>query len=89
MHFSCVAPGAESVCVAGEFNNWDPTATPMERQQSGEWSAMLRLLPGTYEFKYVADGTWCCEPSVDDGEYCGEDAVLNSFGTKNRVIEVR
>jgi len=45
-------------------------------------------MPGRYEYKFIVDGTWWCEPGVPDELYAGEDAVLNAFGTKNRVIEV-
>ena len=86
--FRCVAPTAKIVFLAGTFNAWDPTATPMQPDGAAEWHVGLRLSAGRYEYKYVVDGVWCCEPGVADEDYAGEDAVLNSFGTKNRLVEV-
>ena len=86
--FQCVAHGAQSVFLVGEFNKWTPTATPMEVGQADEWHASVKLPHGIYEYKYIVDGIWCCEPGVADEHYAGEDAVPNAFGTKNRVIEV-
>lgn len=88
IRFQCVAPRAQSVCLVGAFNAWSPTATPMEVGQTDEWHASVKLPPGIYEYKYIVDGIWCCEPGFADEHYTGEDAVPNAFGTKNRVIEV-
>lgn len=88
IRFQCVAPGAQSVFLAGTFNAWNPAVTPMTTDEAGEWHVTIELSPGTYEYKYIVDGTWCCEPGVADEHYAGEDAVLNAFGTKNRVVEV-
>lgn len=86
--FHCKAPGAERVFVAGTFNAWDQAAVPMERDIAGHWTASLALAPGTYEYKFVADGEWCCEPGSDD-EWRGQpECVANPFGTRNRVITV-
>ena len=89
VRFLCVAPEAKSVFLGGTFNQWDSTATPMLSEQAGEWQMAIDLLPGTYEYKYVVDGVWCCEAGIADQHYTAEDAVPNSFGTKNRVIEVK
>jgi 1,4-alpha-glucan branching enzyme len=89
VRFLCVAPEAKSVFLAGTFNQWDATATPMLSEQTGEWHVAIDLLPGTYEYKYVVDGVWCCEAGVADEDYVGGDAVVNPFGTKNRIMEVK
>ncbi len=88
IRFHCVAPGAQNVFLVGTFNSWIPTATPMEVGQAGQCRASVDLSPGPYEYKYLVDGVWCCEPGVEDEHYAGEDAVLNPFGTKNRLIQV-
>ena len=84
--FNCHGDGDQEAFLAGSFNDWDPTRTPMERQGDGSWQAELELAPGRYEYKFVVDGTWCCEPGRADAD-CA-DCVPNPFGTMNRVIEV-
>ncbi len=86
--FSCRAEDARSVALAGTFNDWDPEATPMSRNPEGEWTVTLDLAPGRYEYKFVVDGEWCCEPGCDDASYSAADSVPNAFGGKNRRIEV-
>jgi 1,4-alpha-glucan branching enzyme len=88
VQFQCVAPSAKSVFIAGTFNAWDPGATPMQ-PDGAEWCVALKLAPGKYEYKYVVDGVWCCGPGGADEDYVGEDAVVNVFGTKNRIVEVK
>lgn len=53
-----------------------------------KWTVTLDLPPGRYEYKFVVDGKWCCDPGCDDGTYQSDDCVANEYGTKNRVIEV-
>jgi hypothetical protein len=49
---------AKSVAVVGDFNGWDPSATPMERVgTSGFWSATLLALPGRHTYAFLVDGT--------------------------------
>ena len=84
--FICTSEGAQGVFLAGTFNDWDPIRTAMERQSDGSWKTELELAPGRYEYKFIVDGAWCCEPGRADSD-CA-DSVPNDFGTMNRVIEV-
>lgn len=86
--FMCHAPAAQQVFLAGTFNDWKPDVTPMVKGADGDWSASLKLSPGRYEFKFVVDGVWCCEPGSEDGTDQRPDCVPNEFGTMNRAIEV-
>ena len=36
-------PDAQSVGLAGDFNGWNPAATPMKQRKDGCWWATLRL----------------------------------------------
>jgi len=83
----CRAPTAQTVLAAGTFNEWHPEATPMIRGKEGEWTVELDIPPGRYEFKFVVDGQWCCEPGRDDSNLECE-CVPNPFGTMNRVLDV-
>lgn len=86
--FVCHAPEAKAVFLAGTFNGWSPESTPMAKDAEGNWSVAVDQKPGRYEYKFVVDGAWCCGPGHDgEGHECRE-CVPNTFGTKNRVIEV-
>lgn len=93
---TCRAPGAESVFIAGSFNDWKPDEIPLEWQpesvptdegDEGIWAVELELPEGRHEFKFVVDGEWCCSPSCE-GEHVCPDCVMNEHGTMNRVLEV-
>ena len=86
--FSCHAPKAGIVYLAGTFNGWDPVATPLTRRADGTWAVALDLPPGRYEYKFVVDGRWCCDPGCDEPSEGCPKCVPNSFGTMNRVVEV-
>lgn len=87
--FSCHAPMAKAVFVAGTFNDWKPDAASLHLDPAdGRWRITLPLPPGRYEYKFAVDGQWCCEPGCED-EYRGcPQCVPNDFGTMNRVLEV-
>ena len=87
--FVCHAPDEKGVFLAGTFNDWNPKSTPMAKDAKGQWVAVLDLKPDRYEFKFVVDGVWCCEPGCDGTNRNCPKCVPNAFGTMNRVIEVR
>ncbi|RIK66967.1 MAG: glycoside hydrolase family 13 [Planctomycetota bacterium] len=89
VEIKCEAPDAEIVMLVGDFNDWNPDATPMKKDASGRWIARLELVPGQYEYKFVIDGCWCCEPGEPDAWCSRPDRVRNSHGTMNRVISVK
>lgn len=81
--FTIHAEKGKDVYVAGEFNNWDPTAKKMAyKTRKGLYEATLKLEPGTYQYKYIIDGTWCADPE-------NAEAVANDQGTFNSVITVK
>lgn len=97
--FVCRAAEAKNVFLSGTFNNWGPQASPMQRTSDGVWQIALDLAPGQYEYKFVVDGRWCCEPGREDTVGCPNcvrdergircaNCVPNGFGTMNRVLEV-
>jgi len=80
--FVAEAPSAEQVCLAGDFNGWSPTATPMQRLAGGQgFRAMLPLGPGRYRYRYVVDGQWGMDRHNNMAE-------MNPFGEMNSVVEV-
>ena len=74
-------PGAESVCIAGSFNDWHPGVTPMLRLSDGTWAKELVLAPGSYEYRFVVDGEWVDDPMA-------ADYIPNPFGGMNAVLTV-
>jgi 1,4-alpha-glucan branching enzyme len=87
--FSCFAPTARAVFLAGTFNGWNPEATLLVKDAEGRWDATLDLVPGYYEFKFAVDGAWCCEPGLPEPTRACPSCVPNRFGTMNCKMEVR
>jgi 1,4-alpha-glucan branching enzyme len=85
--FSCHAPKAKAVFVAGSFNDWRPDVTRLH-SENGLWSGTLPLAPGHYEYKFVVDGQWCCEAGCEHAYQGCPKCVANDFGTMNRVLTV-
>lgn len=54
--FVLADPSAKSVSLIGDFNRWDPSATPLTRSAAGIWGRTLRLTAGRHEYAYLVDG---------------------------------
>ncbi len=81
--FVTLYPRAQAVQIAGDFNNWQPTATPLEKVgTSGVWQTKMKLPPGKYRYRLVVDGQWQQDPY-------NEITELNPFGELNSVVEVK
>ena len=51
------APSSSRVAVVGDFNDWDPAATPLRPAgDGGTWIVELRLRPGRYNYTFLVDG---------------------------------
>ncbi len=81
VEFSVRAPNASQVYLAGQFNNWSPTATPMRKLPSGDWVVSLQLKAGTYQYKFIVDGNWIPDPDNPDRQPDG-------MGGFNSVLKV-
>jgi 1,4-alpha-glucan branching enzyme len=71
----------QPVSVVGDFNGWDPLATPLRKRSNGTRSATLVVPTGrSYRFKYLADGgTWFCDSEADayaDNDFAATDSLL-------------
>jgi len=64
VHFFCDAPGAGHVSLIGDFNYWNPAATPMARQPDGRWMATLDLAHGYHEYVFLVDGKPVLDPNA-------------------------
>ncbi|HEX3234921.1 MAG TPA: isoamylase early set domain-containing protein [Gemmatimonadales bacterium] len=78
-----VAPTGSQVVVVGDFNDWDPAATPLRPAgEPGVWKVELRLKPGRYHYAFLVDQRhWVRDPS--------EPPVSHAdFGTPTSVLTV-
>ena len=69
------------VFVVGDFCRWEAGQLPMRRVAPAEWRLMLRLPPGTYEFRYLAAGRWYTD-------YAAFGVNGNTLGDFNSVLLV-
>ena len=67
--FTVHADKGRAVYLAGEL-------------KAGVYSATLKLAAGTYQYKFVIDGTWCADPE-------NTNSLPNDQGTFNSVITVK
>ncbi len=72
---------AEQVSVVGDFNDWDPQASPMRRQKNGDFALEMNLSAGAgFKFRYLADGNrWLNDPQADGYEHCDFAQADNSL----------
>lgn len=56
---------ADTVSVAGDFNEWSQIASPLERNGSGLWSTeIVAPRAGRFEYKFIVNGKrWIEDPS--------------------------
>lgn len=62
VNFICQAPHATSVSLVGDFNGWNPTATPMKQGPDKAWSVMLELKHGHHRYAFLVDGVLTLDP---------------------------
>jgi hypothetical protein len=83
VQFVIVVPGATSVALVGDFNDWNRTATPMEvAAGDGVWAVTVPLETGRYRYAFLVDGTrWLADPSAPR-------SLDDDFGPPNSVVTV-
>ena len=100
---SCVAPtsvtfrvdmttqaevAANGVHVAGNFQGWNPGATPLNDDDGdGIWEATVAIAPGSIEFKFVNGNNWGGngDGNVDNESITGD---CSASGNDNRFLEI-
>ena len=82
VQFVLVSSHARSVALVGDFNDWDPAATPLDITAGGSWSVALRLQPGRHRYAFVVDGVrWIADPAAPP-------APDDDFGSPGSVVTV-
>jgi hypothetical protein len=83
VRFVIVAPSAHDVALVGDFNGWNPAATPLTRDAAGRvWTVTMPLAAGTYQYAFVVDGrAWLADPNAP---FSMED----EFGAPSSVLTV-
>ncbi len=72
----------KQVFLVGDFNDWNPTGTPMQQLENGVFTITLELEAGrTYQFRYLINQSywyndWTADAYVDGG-----------FGEDNFVVQ--
>ncbi|MDP5170090.1 MAG: isoamylase early set domain-containing protein [Bacteroidia bacterium] len=77
------APGASSVFIVGDFNDWSESSHPLKGLKDGSFSTTIDLETGkSYQFRYLIDGsTW-------ENDDAADKYVTSPFGTENSVVEL-
>ena len=83
VQFVFAAENAQSVAVAGDFNQWQPTAGELrDSDGDGVWTALVAVDPGLHKYMFVVDGQeWVTDPRADS-------YVDDGFGMRNALIAV-
>lgn len=77
MYRSPAGPTPGQVFVAGSFNGWSGSASPLsDPDGDGVYTRVERLLPGKYFYKFVVDGNWIKDP---DNPNFTQDGYQNSI----------
>lgn len=75
---------ADTVCLCGDFNNWDYTSLPMKKAKDGSFSVTVELEKDQdYQFRYLIDGVrW-------ENDWDADNYVPTAFGdSENSVVTV-
>lgn len=83
VQFALTAEGAQSVAVAGDFNDWSVEAgTLRDTDGSGTWRGLIAVQPGVHKYMFVVDGEeWVTDPTADR-------FVDDGFGMRNALLAV-
>ena len=73
------AQNAQSVYLVGSMNDWDTSATPMQKEEDGVWRILLDLDFGIYSYKFFVDGNWQLDQGnsdIEDDGYGGSNSII-------------
>jgi hypothetical protein len=74
---------AQSVCVAGDFNNWNIYANPLKRRKDGSFSLTIELVRGReYQFRYLIDDMYW------ENDWAADKYRASTFGDCDNSVVV-
>lgn len=77
--FAVPAAEANTVIVAGDFNNWD-ISSPLKKLKNGTFKGTFDIpSDNTYEFRYLVDGQWVNEAAADGYQWNDFAAAENGI----------
>ena len=80
VRFQLAAPGAHTVALVGDFNDWSKSAIVLQPAgKPGVWTASVPLTPGRHEYAFIVDGKrWVADPyaMTHRDEYDVESSVI-------------
>ena len=82
VQFVLVAAEASTVALVGDFNDWDPRATPLKASADGVWSVVVPLASGRHSYAFLVDGkSWVADAAAPR-------SAEDEFGTPASVVLV-
>ncbi|MBI3396375.1 MAG: hypothetical protein HY042_11110 [Spirochaetia bacterium] len=69
VEFAVYLPEADNLSLVGSFNGWNPEHDLPVKGNDGIFRLRMRLAPGEYVYKYVADGRWMLDPFNRDTRF--------------------
>jgi 1,4-alpha-glucan branching enzyme len=77
------ATDAKSVCIVGDFNNWNLYSNPMKKLKNGNYTVTLELKPGReYQFRYLID------ESKWENDWNADKYVKSPYGDSDNSVVV-
>jgi len=81
VEFAIYLPEVSNLSVAGNFNSWNPEHDILTKDENGIFRLKMRLKPGQYIYKFIADGRWILDKYNPDTKYESRLKELCSYIT--------
>lgn len=82
VQFDLTAPGAHSVSVGGDFDEWQGSHPLEDPDGDGIWTGRVPVKPGLHAYMFLVNGSrWVTDP---EAEHYSNDG----FGNRNAVVAV-
>lgn len=83
VEFAIYLPEISNLSLVGTFNDWNPEHDFPVKGEDGIFRLRMRLRPGRYLYKYIADGKWILDRFNPDARYnAGYDELCSYLEVK-------